>query len=278
MSWETGSSEWEDPNGAAGGGGGGGGAAPARVATDSHTKICYYDLPHGDLGSATEVWTNSGTGGALPLTVHASGSSYMVSGMQRAGARVQGNFSDGCLLPASIDYGGGGTMLVSAGTTLDETAALTASAWVWIPALPAGSVWGLLLGKQAGVGSWTPPYADWGLYHTPDAQLVALVTYAAGSSIVAASDFDLLSSGLHHIGMTISGSMVKLYLDGDQVGAVTLAGPRATNGGRLLVSGMPVADAVSPRYSAGALGDIRIEDTARDAAWFAAVWATRRTA
>ncbi len=253
--------------GAWGSGAAAAGSGNGRVLPDSHDLVVWYNP------GSTTTWANAGTGAHLDLTFHGAAPG-LYGGL--------GPFGDALLAPAALGAGAGGTVGITPtdqGNPPGEGSTITASAWLFFPAASGDPTAQGIMVKEYAPGSWTAPYLTWWLALTGDGHLQADCTLLGGSQPTVASSAPLAAGQLHHVGLVLvggsSGSLT-LYADGAQVGQASFSGTLDyASHGPYAVAGIP--DVAGSTHSPGWVDDVRLASVARDASWFSAVWATRRT-
>lgn len=231
-----------------------------RVAPDSH------DLGVWTMGETSGAFENTGADGTLDLTP---------TGL------VALDYARGGPLVNAASFRGTNYAIGPNATGLCEPAsALTVWAWV------------LLTGHASGLGplfaaklhdtptTWSAPYEDWAIWGadsgTDRAWYVgvniggSLVYLTLGVDGYGVADRAALTLGVPHlVGLTHDGTTLRAYLDGALVGSTSASGSVAYGDG-------PIVRGGNPSYSGHGgnmyLGEMRIADVARSAAYFAEVY------
>lgn len=246
--------------------GGGGGGDAGRTAPDSDDVVVWYDY----LGGSS--WNATVGGSANNLTIVSTSGPFEALGV----------FGDSMFAPSPfLDTSTGGVGYGST-TTAGEGSAFTASAWIYVRAVPDSTpgIWPIV-GKQNADGDWGPPYATWHLSLVPGtgtsgtADLGAGIWLVGGAGVVPQASG--VSPGLHHVGLTVDSSYARLYLDGVLADSkATGASPDWFSHGPYFVGGLKLT-AYSRGWSAQSVGDVRVARVARAGSYFSSVYATRRT-
>jgi len=91
-------------------------------------------------------------------------------------------------------------------------------------------------------------------------------------------DVDLDDDGWHHVALTFSGTTLKIYLDGSQVGAdLTVSGNGTSGGSDVFAIGNPGAAASSSNIMEGLIDDVRVYDSELTSGDISSLWTAGQT-
>ena len=164
---------------------------------------------------------------------------------------TQGRFGGALTFDGVNDW-----VTVADANDLDFTAGMTLEAWVYPTAMGNGS-WRTVLLKERPGGETYNLYA-----HATNVTATYVVRAAQPSvSLDARGPSPLAVNTWTHLAATYDGSMLRLYVNGTQVGTRTVAGPLLTSSGVLRLGG----NSVWGEYFSGRLDEIRIYNRALSA-------------
>jgi hypothetical protein len=187
-----------------------------------------------DAGSGTTVADASGRGNAGIV----SGATWTTAGRNNGGLSFDG-VND--------------LVTVADAASLDLAGAMTLSAWVRPSAL--GSSWRTVLVKEQ------PGNLVYALYANAENGRPSGHVFA-GSDQFAVGSAPLALNAWSHLAATWDGSLLRLYVNGTQVGSRSLTGTMPASSGALRIGG----NTVWPEWFAGVLDDVRVYDRALSAA------------
>lgn len=197
-------------------------------------------------------------------------------------APLPGPFVSPCWGTTAQDAAGNdGGILLTADTQVGEASSGSLSLWWYAEDSAYTGLGDLpLVGKAYKPAPWGSPYLSAAIHSFADRSIVfaARETGAMAATFVNLFADPLAAGAWHHLGLTWNGSFWRAYVDGALVDSVAQAAAIDWgNHGAWYTVGYPYQWGTAYRSPFGVVGDIRVANVARDAAYFATVWATRRT-
>ena len=237
------------------------GGASWRVTPDAH------DLGVWTMSESSGAFANTGSAGALDLTP---------SGLVSLDYARQGPLVT-CASFRGTNYAVG----PNATGLCEPASALTVWAWVLLTSHVSGLGPVFAAKLHDTPPTWSAPYEDWAIWGadsgSPDRAWYvgvniggSLVSLTLGVDGYGVADRAALTLGVPHlVGLTHDGTTLRAYLDGALVGSTAASGSIGWGDG-------PIVRGGNPSYSGHGgnlyLGEMRISDVARDAAYFAEVY------
>ena len=238
-----------------------------RVAPDAH------DLGVWTMEEASGNFANTGADGALDLVPSAGWSEVHYA---RSGQLVT------CVSPPSLD-----AYIASADSPSGCQPAGALTVWSWILLTQEPPRYAMAIGKLHAASGWTGPYLDYALDVMPtgnyghwrahiniggavDGLRTLELGGTSGTSTHNGSTFTI---GVPHLlGLTHDGTTLRAYFDGALAGSMSAVGSIGYGAGPIVRSGITPATGAGGYGLYGLLGEARVADTVRSAAYFAEVY------
>ena len=238
-----------------------------RVAPDAH------DLGVWRMDEASGSFANTGADGALDLVPSAG---WTAVDYARSGQLVT------CVSPPSLD-----AYIASADSPSGCQPAGALTVWSWILLTRESDRYAVAIGKLHAASGWAGPYFDYALDVMPTGSyghwrahiniggaVDGLKTIElGGTSGTSTSNGSSFTIGVPHLlGLTHDGTTLKAYFDGALAGSMSAVGSIGYGTGPIVRAGITPATGAGGFGLYGLLGEARVADTVRSAAYFREVY------